>query len=173
MPKTKTATLLIKKSCFWKPKSSFVGGKNPAVKGCEQLSKKITTHPDIAHPRQSPWPTMKGIPAYSLLVKVARGVFQRCVGNLGKCWKRPPPTTTVLPGQLRSGRQGLTSLSSFGQRARKDLSHLREGQQVRWVGGRSIISIYLRCTNSSKCKLGKSNIIITILLSEPKKTALC
>ena len=24
-------------------------------------------------------PTMKGIPAYSLLVKVARGVFQRCV----------------------------------------------------------------------------------------------
>ncbi len=34
-------------------------------------------HTPRAHPRQSPWPTMKGIPAYSLLVKVAfRGVFQ-------------------------------------------------------------------------------------------------
>ena len=27
-----------------------------------QDSKTIATHPDIAHPRQSPWPTMKGIP---------------------------------------------------------------------------------------------------------------
>ena len=36
-------------------------------------------HTPRAHPRQSTWPTMKGIPAYSLLVKVARGVFQRCV----------------------------------------------------------------------------------------------
>ena len=43
-------------------------------------SKKITTHPDIAHPRQSPWPTMKGIPTYSLLVKVFSGcVPVRCV----------------------------------------------------------------------------------------------
>ena len=25
-------------------------------------SKKVTTHPDIAHPRQSPYPTMKGFP---------------------------------------------------------------------------------------------------------------
>ena len=29
--------------------------------------------------RQSPWPTMKGIPADRMLGKVARGVFQRCV----------------------------------------------------------------------------------------------
>ena len=55
----------------------------PDVKGLSQKSlllnfevqflesKKVTTHP-----RQSPYPTMKGFPAYSLLVKVARGVFQ-------------------------------------------------------------------------------------------------
>ena len=44
------------------------------------ISKKVATHPDIAHPFGNP-PTqlMKGFPAYSLLVKVARGVFQRCV----------------------------------------------------------------------------------------------
>ena len=45
IPKTKTGTILIKKK--WKPKSSL-GGKNPTVKGCKELSKKITTHPDIA-----------------------------------------------------------------------------------------------------------------------------
>ena len=41
------------------------------------LSKKVTTHPDIAHPFGNPprSPTMKGIPAYSPLVKVARGVL--------------------------------------------------------------------------------------------------
>ncbi len=45
-------------------------------------SKKIKTHPDIAHPIGNPpaTPTMKGIPTYSLLVKVARGcVPVRCV----------------------------------------------------------------------------------------------
>ena len=35
--------------------------------------------PIRAHPNQSPSPTMKGVPWKSLLVKVARGVFQRCV----------------------------------------------------------------------------------------------
>ena len=45
-----------------------------------QKSNKITTHP-ISHTRSAipRSPTMKGIPAYSLLVKVAWGVFQRCV----------------------------------------------------------------------------------------------
>ena len=53
--------------------------KIPCIQGVcmgDGYSKKIATHPDIAHPRQSPWPTMKGIPSKSLLVKVARGVFQ-------------------------------------------------------------------------------------------------
>ena len=45
------------------------------------MKRKSLLHPDIAHhekaiPRA---PTMKGFPTYNLLVKVARGVFQRCV----------------------------------------------------------------------------------------------
>ena len=46
-----------------------------------KISKKITTHPDIAHPfGNTPFANYEsGIPAYSLLVKVAWGVFQRCV----------------------------------------------------------------------------------------------
>ena len=42
-------------------------------------SKVVSTHPDLAHPRQSPVrrsPIMKEIPLGCLLVKVARGVFQ-------------------------------------------------------------------------------------------------
>ena len=43
-------------------------------------SKKITTHPDIAHPRQSPWPTMKGIPCFQPVGKGCSGcVPVRCV----------------------------------------------------------------------------------------------
>ena len=40
------------------------------------------------HPIGNPpaTPTMKGIPAYSLLVKVARGVFQRCVEATLEWW---------------------------------------------------------------------------------------
>ena len=53
-----------------------------------EMSKKVTTHPDIAHPRQSPETANyeKRIPAYSLFVKVARGVLQRCVGNNLRKW---------------------------------------------------------------------------------------
>ena len=40
-------------------------------------------HPCSAIPRS---PTMKGIPDYSLLVKVARGVFQRCVETTLDWW---------------------------------------------------------------------------------------
>ncbi len=46
------------------------------------ISQKVTTHPDIAHPFGNPRsPTMKGIPAYSPLVKVACSgcVPVRCV----------------------------------------------------------------------------------------------
>ena len=47
------------------------------------VSKKIATHPDIAHPFANPpaTPTMKGIPTYSLLGKVAKGVCSSSV-----CW---------------------------------------------------------------------------------------
>ncbi len=44
------------------------------------FSPRKLQHTPRAHPRQSPWPTMKGIPAYSLLVKVFSGcVPVRCV----------------------------------------------------------------------------------------------
>ena len=42
-------------------------------------SKKITTHPDIAHPFGNPPGQLWKESHYCLLVKVARGVFQRCV----------------------------------------------------------------------------------------------
>ena len=41
-------------------------------------------HTRSANPRSS---TMKGIPKNGLLVKVARGVFQRCVETTFECWK--------------------------------------------------------------------------------------
>ena len=50
-----------------------------ASRAWNSYSKKIACHtPDIAHPIGSPpaTPTMKGIPTYIMLVKVARGVFQ-------------------------------------------------------------------------------------------------
>ena len=47
------------------------------------FSKKIATHPDIAHPRQSPaTPIMKGIPWNRLLVYG----FLGCVPNRSVCW---------------------------------------------------------------------------------------
>ena len=63
------------------------------------LSKKVTTHPDIAHPATAipRSPTMKGFPAYSLLLQVAWGVFQRCVETTvdnpcGDCYRLDPWT---------------------------------------------------------------------------------
>ena len=47
---------------------------------CKPHTPRKLQHTPRAHPRQSPWPTMKGIPAYSLLVKVFPGcVPVRCV----------------------------------------------------------------------------------------------
>ncbi len=43
------------------------------------IPKKIATHPQSTPQAIPRSPIMKGIMAYSLLVKVARGVFQRCV----------------------------------------------------------------------------------------------
>ena len=43
------------------------------------FQENYTTPVEQTPVRQSPLPTMKGIPKNSLLVKVARGVFQRCV----------------------------------------------------------------------------------------------
>ena len=72
-------------------------------------SKKVTTHPDIAHPFGTPpaTPTMKGIPFFRPLVKVARGVFQfgvlfqqpstepsRYFENL-QCWRFEPNKESI------------------------------------------------------------------------------
>ena len=53
-------------------------------------SRKITCHTHrVAHPFGKPpkTSTMKGIPENSLLVMVARGVFQRCVETTFDLWK--------------------------------------------------------------------------------------
>ena len=60
-------------------------------------SKKVTTHPDIAHPRQSPYPTMKGFPLQPVGKGFSGCVPVRCVEatleqpevmELQECWQR-------------------------------------------------------------------------------------
>ena len=57
------------------PRSTIILGKKPSFS-----SKEITTHPDIAHPFGNPPGQLWKEPHHSLLVKVARGVFQRFNG---------------------------------------------------------------------------------------------
>ena len=50
------------------------------------VSKKVTTHPDIAHPRQSPVRQLRKESLYSPLGKVAESVFQTCAETtLDRC----------------------------------------------------------------------------------------
>ena len=96
-------------------------------------SKKVTTHPWSTPVRQSPFSTMKGFPAYSLLVKVFFGVCSSSV-----CWNNLrgirfcQATIQILLSLLMSFRNiaPISSKSFRGGRKQRQSNGVRKGKNM-------------------------------------------